>query len=151
MASWKKFIHHLLTTTICLGSNLEAICLIKVLVKAATGVELTNLKWFSLDQLNLQQYDHLTLPFDACVIHCKERVKSLGVLFHLILTFDLHVQEVLWVAFFYVRKIEKDLSNLVIEIKFRYDFVSSTLDYCKVIFYQGCLRKAAARSLMPLI
>lgn len=34
----------LLTTTICLGSNLEAICLIKVKVKAATGVELTNFK-----------------------------------------------------------------------------------------------------------
>uniref|UniRef100_A0A3Q1D073 Reverse transcriptase domain-containing protein n=1 Tax=Amphiprion ocellaris TaxID=80972 RepID=A0A3Q1D073_AMPOC len=52
-------------------------------------------------------FANFTLSLGDDVIHCKDRVKNLGVLFDKTLSFKFHIKEVTRVAFFHCRNIAK--------------------------------------------
>ncbi|XP_072770121.1 uncharacterized protein [Nerophis lumbriciformis] len=81
-------------------------------------------------------FNNTTLTFDKQTITQGDSVKHLGINFDPTLSFELHIKSVTKTAFFYLRNIAKIcsiLSTSDAEIII-YAFVTSRLDYCKVLF-----------------
>ena len=79
--------------------------------------------------------DTFTLSLDDCVIHSRDRVKNLGVVFDYTLSFNLHIKEITRVAFFHLRNIARIRSALSFadtEVLI-HAFVTSRLDYCNAL------------------